>query len=139
MAYGVRPHKSPPAVNPKSLMAVLRGVAREAQAEHVQLESLTEIVTTQPAIEEGYTLDVDIVEAVKSLPGYLQPVVTIMAIMVPSSEESKMWDKRGREALAQATSMMLMVSTPSTFEICVKCLPVVFVSNNLFLFLVRVP
>ena len=63
-------------------------------------------------MEEGYTLDVNIAEAVKKLPGYLQPVVTLMATMVPLSEESKMQEKRDWEALAQATSMMHMVSTP---------------------------
>ena len=33
-----------------------------------------------------------------------------MATMVPPTEESKMQKKKGREALAQATSMVLMVS-----------------------------
>ena len=66
---------------------------------------------TQPGVDEGYTPDANIVEAIKKLPGYLQPVVILMATMVPLSEESKIWEKRGREALAQATSMMLMVNT----------------------------
>ena len=69
-----------------------------------------EITATQPGLEEGYTPDPEIAEAVKRLPGYLQPVVTLMGTMVPPSEESKMWEKRGREALTQATSMVLMVS-----------------------------
>ena len=54
--------------------------------------------------------DPEIIEAVKRLPGYLQPVVTLMATMVPPTEESKLWEKKGQEALAQATSMVLMVS-----------------------------
>ena len=33
-----------------------------------------------------------------------------MATMVPPSKDSKMREKKGREALAQATSMVLMVS-----------------------------
>ena len=42
----------------------------------------------------------------------MQPVVTLMATMVPLTEESKLQKKRGREALAQATSMVLMVIIP---------------------------
>ena len=71
-------------------MAVSRGGPREAQAEHVQLERLTEIAATQPNVEEGYTPDADIAKAVKRLAGYLQPVVTLIATMVPPSEESRM-------------------------------------------------
>ena len=93
-------------------MAVSRGVARETQAEYVQLERLTEIAATQPGVEKGYTPDTDIVEDLKRLSGYLQPMVTLMITMVPLSKESRMWEKRGREALAKATSIMLMVSTP---------------------------
>ena len=106
----------------------------------MQLERLTEIVATQPSVEKGYTPDVGIAEVVKSLPGYLQPVVSLMATMVPSSDENKMRDKKGWEALTQATSMMLMVSTPSILEVCIKCLQVIFPSNNfLFLFFFRGP
>ena len=64
---------NPPAVNLKILMEVLRGAAREAQAEHVQLERLTEIIATQPSVGEGYTPDAAIVEAVKRLPGICSP------------------------------------------------------------------
>ena len=83
--------KNAPVVNPESLIAVSRGMAREAQAEYVQLKRLTEITATQLSVEEGYTPNADIVEAVKRLLGYLQPVVTLMATMVPSFEESRMW------------------------------------------------
>ena len=95
-------------------MAISKGTTREAQAEHVQLERLMEIGATQPNVKECYTLDADFVEAVKRLPGYLQPIVTLMATVVPSFEESKMLEKRGCEALAQATSMVLMVISLST-------------------------
>ena len=74
--------------------------AKEAQAGHMQLETLTEIAATRPGVEEGYTPDPEIVEVVKRLPGYLQPVVTLLDTMVPLSEDSKMREKRGREALA---------------------------------------
>ena len=73
---------NPPLVNPDSLMAASKGAAKEAQAEHVQLERVTEIAATQPSVEEGYTLDAGIAKAVKRLPGHLQPVVTLMATMV---------------------------------------------------------
>ena len=108
---------NPSVVNPESLMVVSWGAAREAQAEHEQLERLTEIAATQSGVEKGYTPDAGIVEAVKRLPGYLQPVVTLMATMVLLSEESKMPEKRGWEALAQATSMMLMVSMINLYQV----------------------
>ena len=83
----------------------------EAQVEQVGLERRTEILTSQPGVLEGYTLDLEFAEVVKRLPGYLQLVVTLMGTMVPSTEESKMSEKRGEEALSQATSMVLMVNT----------------------------
>ena len=43
---------------------------------------------------EGYTPDPELSEVVKQLSGYLQPVVTLMATMVPLTEESKLWKKR---------------------------------------------
>ena len=76
---------NPPLVNPESLMATSRGAIREAQAEHVRLERLTENVANQPGVKEGYTPDADIVEAIKRLPRYLQLVVTLLATMVPPS------------------------------------------------------
>ena len=94
-------------------MTVTRGVAREAQAEQVGLERKTEIAASQPGVLEGYTLDPELAKVVKRLPGYLQPVVTLMVTMVPPAKESKMQEKRGQEALTQATSMVLMVSALS--------------------------
>ena len=97
---------------------------------------MTEIVATQPGMEEGYTPNHEIAEAIKRLPGYLQPVVTLMAIMVPTSKDSKMREKRGPEALAQATSVVLMVSILvhlDLHQVTIDCL-----SNSLFLFLPRV-
>ena len=91
-------------------MAESKGIAKEAQAEHVALEMRTEIVTSQPGVQEGYTLDLEVFNVIKRLPIYLQLVVTLMATMVPSTEESKMREKRGREALAQATSMVFTIS-----------------------------
>ena len=87
-------------VNPESLMATSRGVARETQAKHVQMEMLIEIAATQPSVDEGYTPDLEIAEAVKRLLEYLQSIVILMATMVPPFEESKMQEKRGREALS---------------------------------------
>ena len=101
---------NPPLVNPESLMAASRGATKEAQVEQVVLERRIEIAISQPDVQERYTPDPVVIEVVKRLPKYLQPVVTLMATMVPSIEESKMCEKRGREALAQATSMVLMVS-----------------------------
>ena len=58
-----------------------------------------EIIASQPSVPEGYTPDPELSEVVKQLPGYLQPVVTLMATMVPLIEESKLREKRGREEL----------------------------------------
>ena len=65
---------------------------------------------------EGYTPDLELSEVVKQLAGYLQPVVTFMATMVPPTEESKLREKRRREALNQGTSMVILVSIP--FILC---------------------
>ena len=67
-------------------------------------------------MSEGYTPDPKLSKVIKQLPGYLQPVVMLMATMVPPTEESKLWEKMGREALNQGTSMVLMVSIP--FLLC---------------------
>ena len=68
------------------------------------------IVASQPGVQEGYTPDPEVAEVVKRLLRYLQPVVTLMATMVPLIEESRLREKRGQEALAHAISMVLMVS-----------------------------
>ena len=70
----------------------------------------TEIAASQPGVQEGYTPYPEVLEVIKRLLGYLQPVVTLMTTMVPPTEESKMHEKRGWEALAQATNMVLTVS-----------------------------
>ena len=49
-------------------------------------------------MQEGYTPDLKIAEAVKKLPRYLQPMVTLMAIMVPPTKESKLWEKGGSKS-----------------------------------------
>ena len=92
-------------------MTVTRGAAREALAEQAGLLKRTKIAASQPDVLEGYTLDPELAEVIKRLPGYLQPVVTLMATMVPPTEESRLQEKRGREALNQAVSMVLTVST----------------------------
>ena len=51
-------------------------------------------------MEEGYTPDPKITEAFKKLLRYLQSVVTLMAIMVPPSKESKMREQMDHEAFA---------------------------------------
>ena len=75
---------------------------------------MTEIMASQPDAPEGYTLDPELVDIVKRLPGYLQLVVTLMATMVPSIEENKLQDKRGREVLDQGVSMV---------QVAVDCYP----------------
>ena len=74
------------------------------------LEQMTEIAASQPGVLEGYTPDTELAEVVNRLPGYLQPVVTLMATMVLPTEESKMQKKGNWKTLAQATNMVLMVS-----------------------------
>ena len=69
----------------------------------------SKIATSQPSVLEGYTSNPELTEVVKRLPGYLQPVVTLMATMVPPTDERKMREKKGWEAMNQAASMVLMV------------------------------
>ena len=104
---------NPPEVTPESVMAATRGTAREALAEQVGLQRRMEIMASQPGMLEGYTLDPELSEVIKKLPWYLQLVVTLMATMVPPTEESKLIEKRAQEVLNQGTSMVLMVSTIS--------------------------
>ena len=103
---------NPPAVSLESIMTATRGVAREALAEQVGQLRRTEIMASQPGVLEGYTPDLKLSEVVKQLVEYLQPVVTLMAMMVPPTEESMLREKRDRETLNQGTSMILMVSVP---------------------------
>ena len=85
----------PPVVNTERIMVTTRSAAKEAQAKQVVLEQMTEIAASQPGVLEGYTLDPKLAVIVKRLSGYLQPVVTLMATMVPPTEESKIREKRG--------------------------------------------
>ena len=47
---------------------------------------------------------------------HLQPMVTLLVKMVSSSEEGKLREKRGKDALEQAVSMMMAVSIISSFD-----------------------
>ena len=102
---------NPLAVNLESVMVATRGAAGEALAEHVGLLRRKKITASQPDVLEGYIPDPELVEIIKKLPGYLQPMITLMATLVPPTEESKLWEKRDREALNQAANMVLTVST----------------------------
>ena len=82
-------------VNPESVMPATRGMAREALAKQVGLLRRTEIAASQPNVLEGYTPDPELAEVVKKLPGYLQPVVTLMATLVPLTEDNRLREKRG--------------------------------------------
>ena len=48
-----------------------------------------------------------------------------MENMVPQSEEDKLWDKRGKEALAQFTNMIMVVS----FNSFSRYLQVLYISS----------
>ena len=56
-------------------------------------------MASQPGVLEGYTPNPELWEVVKKLPGYLQPMVTLMATMVPPTEESKLREKMGWKGL----------------------------------------
>ena len=92
-------------------MAATRGAARGGLAEQVGLLRRTEIAASQLDVLEGYSPDPELAEVIKRLPRYLQPVVTLMAMMIPPTEESRLREKKGWEALNQVTSMVLIVST----------------------------
>ena len=83
-------------------MAVTRGAAREAMAKEVVVQRMMEIMASQPNVSEGYTPDPELAKVVKRLPGYLQPVVTFMVMMVPPTEESRLWEKRVRKRWTKA-------------------------------------
>ena len=93
---------------------------------------MTEIAASQLGIEEGYTPDPEIAKVVKRLPRYLQPVVTLMAMMVPLIEESKMRNKGGQEVSVQAISIVLTVSIFVYLDL--HQVIVDHLSNDLFLF-----
>ena len=57
-------------VNPGSVMAATRGMAREAMTEEV-VGRMTEIIASQLDVPEGYTPDPELAKVVKRLPGYL--------------------------------------------------------------------
>ena len=69
-----------------------------------------EIPLEQPNQEGHYTPNPDVMAAIKQLPPYLQSVVTLMANMVAPSEEERLWEKKGFNAFAQSTGMILAVS-----------------------------
>ena len=71
-------------------MAVTRGAAREAVIEQVIVQRITEIMASQPDVSEWYTPNPDLTEVVKRLPKYLQLAVTLMEMMVPPTEESRL-------------------------------------------------
>ena len=81
---------NPPLANPESLMAASKAVTKKAQAKQVVLERRTEIAASQPGMREKYMPDPEVTKVVKRLPRYLQPVVSLMATMVPPTEESKL-------------------------------------------------
>ena len=66
--------------------------------------------------EGGATTDADVSVAIRQLPSYLQPVVTLSATMDPPHEESKMREKRGKDTLEQAASVMITVSITSPLD-----------------------
>ena len=52
-------------------MVATKGTTREALADQVRLQRRTKIMASQPSILEGYTPDLELLEVVKKLPGYL--------------------------------------------------------------------
>ena len=58
----------------------------------------------------GYTPDLDVMATIKRLSSHMQPMVTLMANMVAPTEEDKLREKKGFDALYQATNMILSVS-----------------------------
>ena len=53
----------------------------------------------QRALEGAAAVDADVTTTIRQLPSYLQPMVMLMANMVSPSEEGKMREKRGKDAL----------------------------------------
>ena len=111
-------------MDPSDFMAASRAVTR---VEETHVRRLREVVfpLKQLGQEGDYTPDPDVMATIRQLPSSLQPVVTLMANMVPPSEEDKLWEKRRKDALAQSTSVILAVS-PSFLR---KFLEVLYLSS----------
>ena len=61
-------------------------------------------------------VDIDVTMTIRQLPSHLQSMVTLLAKMVSSSKEGKLREKKGKDTLVQAASMMMEVCiTPSLF------------------------
>ena len=90
-------------------MEAAREVAR-AEANYQRRKRGVAIPLDLPGQEGGYTPDLDVMATIKWLPSHLQSVVTLMVNMVAPTEEDKLWEKRGFDALSQATIMILAVS-----------------------------
>ena len=56
------------------------------------------------------TVDVDVASTIGQLPSHLQPMVMLLAKMVSPSDEGKLKEKKGKDALKQVASIMVAVS-----------------------------
>ena len=86
-----------------------------SRAEEGRQHRRREVIATSKQLDSngGSAADPDIMATIRQLPPYLQPMVTLMANMVSPNEESKMRENRGKEALEQATNMIMVVSITS--------------------------
>ena len=101
--------ESPRPVGLSSFMAAAREAAR-AEAGRQRRDREVAIPLDLSGHEGGYTPDPNVMATIKWLPSHLQLVVTLMANMVAPAKEDKLREKRGFNALSQATSMILVVS-----------------------------
>ena len=96
-------------MDPNSFMAASRVAAR---AEEGRVQRLKEVILPleQPGHEGDYTPDPDVMATIRQLQPHLQPVLTLMATMVPPSKEDRLWEKRGKDVLALSSSIIMVVS-----------------------------
>ena len=90
-------------------MAALRVAAKAKEGrQHRRREIIAP--SERPSQEDGHTPNPEVMATIRQFPPYLQPVVTLMANMVPPSNEDRLGDKKGKEVLAQFTNMIMVVS-----------------------------
>ena len=103
------------ATEPSGLIAASRAMTREEEGRQRRRRETIDS-SEQRASGGDVAVDADVAIAIRQLPSHLQLMVTFLAEIVSPSEEGKLKEKRGKDAIEQATSMMMVVSIVSSFD-----------------------
>ena len=103
------------AAEPSDLMAASQAVTREEEGR--QRRRREAVDSSEQQVSKGdATADANVTSAIGQLLSHLQSMVTLLAKMVSPSKEGKLREKRGKDALEQATSLMMAISIISSFD-----------------------